>query len=214
MDRRPSPALSSSPLPSLDAVRDTASAPVSTARQIGAWTAAAGAAAVAGGAWAAADAPACGASRMDELTAHAAAVEQGLRRGDVTQTVREIGLALGWVGHARGGAAVGPTPDVLRPGERGEVTAIQRELLTAGVPVPTSPSMPMRSEGGGHGVDPVRPAPPRRPRAGAVRRVEPSLPVGARSPIQGGSGRGVPTSREQAPGVHGAATPGADGPGD
>lgn len=200
MHRRPTPAPSSSPLPSLDAVRAEASpapptTPGSPARRLGALSAAAGVAAMAGGAVYAADAPVCGTTRAEELGAHGAVAGQSLRRGDVAQTVREIGLALGWVRHAGEGTTVGPTPGILRPGESGEVTLTPPEVVTAGAPVQVDPTPPVQVEGGVHRVDPSPPTAPVRPRGGAPRRVDPSPPVAPRSPTRGGARRTEPTPR-------------------
>lgn len=67
----------------------------------------------------AADAPVCGTTRVEELGAHGAVAGQSLRRGDVAQTVREIGLALGWVRHAGEGSTVGADAEDSAPGRVG-----------------------------------------------------------------------------------------------
>jgi len=202
MERRPSPAASSSPLPSLEEVRAEASAApepgapgaASTPRRALALTMAAGVAAVAVGSVAAAHEPVCGTTRAEELEAHGTSAGLSLRRGDVSQTVREIGLALGWVRHA-GTTSVGGPPDMTPPG--------LPEMVTAGAPMPVDPTPPQPQVEGG--VRPVQatphtqPVPNRRPpTAGAPRRVHPvSAPETPRPGVRGGRARTNPTPRER-----------------
>ncbi len=208
MDRRPSPAPASSPLPSLEEVRTEPGPPPakiipqgqgSVGRQALSLSVAAGVAAVAGGAVYAADQPVCGTTRAEELGAHGSAAGLSLRRGDLSQTVREIGLALGWVRHA-GTTTVGDPgqtpPDVVpRPEEP--------EIISAGAAPMVDPTPPTQVEGGIRPVQPVAPRvhpphpphPPRPPTAGTPRQVDP-VPTAPRPQPRGGVGRATPTPRE------------------
>lgn len=176
MDRRPTPAHTSSPLPSLDAVRAEGSplkaqplpAP-SLGRRVAAVSVAAGVAAVAGGVVHAADAPACGTTRAAELEAHAASATQGLRRGDLAQTLQELGRALGWVPH--GSTTVGVPPDDPRPGEAPGVPP--PETITSGAMVRVDPTPRIQGAGGMVAVDAPPPAEHVR-RGGIPRRVDPT----------------------------------------
>lgn len=215
MDRRPSPAPSSSPLPSLEEVRaepgPTAPEAMtpgqgSVGRRALSLSVAAGVAAIAGGAVYAADAPVCGTTRAEELGAHGSAAGLSLRRGDLSQTVREIGLALGWVHHA-GATTLGGPPDITGPGHLPAGTPpAEPEIATAGSPLMVDPTPPTEVEGGLRPVQPIAPRvdpprsphPPRTPRvptAGAPRRVDP-VPTAPRVQPRGGIGRTTPTPRE------------------
>lgn len=107
--RQPSPASQSSALPTLEEVRAGAHGPQPTGvgrraelRAVGAGAGVALAGVVGAhllGAHIPPDAPQCGDSRVDELTAHAGAIAQAARRADIAQTLREIGVATGIVPH-------------------------------------------------------------------------------------------------------------------
>jgi len=175
MDRRPTPAHASSPLPSLDAVRAEASPATAephpalgVGRRVAAVSVAAGVAMVAGGVVYSADAPVCGAVRADELVAHGASATQSLRRGDLTQTLQELGRALGWVSH--GGTTVASPPNAAPPSDAPEVPL--PETVSSGEVAPVGPWPRMAVQGGIFVVEPVRPAQHVR-RAGGVRRVHP-----------------------------------------
>ncbi len=200
MDRRPSPAPASSPLPSLDEVRTEGPTPPeprgpepgASGRRMVSLTVAAGVAAVAGGAVYAADAPVCGTTRVDELQAHASTAAQSLRRGDVSQTVREIGLALGWVRHTTTTPHGPIEPDIPSPGEAPTVTTAPLEsppIHRPGAEMRVNPTPPPVVDGA---VPRVQPTPPRvtAPPPGAPPRVQPSSPHDGRvqphpeSPVQ------------------------------
>lgn len=183
MDRRPSPAAASSPLPSLDEVRTEGRPPPEargpeqggSGRRVVSITVAAGVAAVAGGAVHAADAPVCGTTRVDELRSHASTAGQSLGRGDLSQTVREIGLALGWVRHTSTTPHGPIEPDIPSPGEAPAVTTAPLEeppVHTAGAEMRVNPTPPPLVDGA---VPRVQPPPPRltAPPPGAPPRVQP-----------------------------------------
>lgn len=128
--------------------------------------------------------PVCGETRGDELEAHGAAGVQAARRGEGSEALREIGVALGVVTH----------PTVTR-----------RDTMTpAGAPPPVELTPPARPNGG---PAPVLPPPPldRNPRmqpSGGAPAVRPRPPQQAPAPtlrdpmqpsVRGGGVR-VPTS--------------------
>ncbi len=220
MPRRPTPADASSPLPSLDDVRtpspDAAAHTASPARRAVSVGLAAGVAAVAGGGLYAADAPVCGSTRAEELAAHSTVAGQSLRRADLAQTLREMGLALGWVHHTS--TAVSPEgPEVLSPGEAPMVTPQPPDAHSLGGPMQVDPTPPPGVDGGIRAVQPTPPGttPPsardpahhaaptcprryRSYRAGAPRSAPGRhLPGEPRAPRQHPSGVGAPvkTSR-------------------
>jgi len=192
MDRRPSPATASSPLPSLEEVRTevpTSSdlqghAQGGAGRRALSLGVAAGVAAVAGGAVYAADAPACGANRVDEFQAHASTARQSLRRGDVSQTVREIGLALGWVRHTTTTPHGPIDPDIPSPGEAPAVTTAPLDpppMHRAGAEMRVDPTPPPDVDGA---MPSVRPTPRQMtvPPPGAPPRVQPPREGGIQPP--------------------------------
>lgn len=184
MQRRPTPADASSPLPSLDDVRTSAPGATppaaSPARRAMSLGLAAGVAAAAGGVMASAEEPVCGSTRAEELAAHSTRAGQSLRRGDLTQTLREMGLALGWMHHT-GSAGSPPGPEIHAPGEMSRVTPRQPEIAVAGAAIEVAPTPP-NAVGG-----PVRVEQP------APHATPPTTP---RPPARGGRGRAAPLPRE------------------
>ncbi len=106
-DRRPTPATHSSTMPSLEEVRapdPTPAGPRTTSartpgRALGVGLGAALVGVAGGRLLTAAEAPQCGQSRMEELTAHAGPVERAAQRADLTRVLREVGLATGMLRH-------------------------------------------------------------------------------------------------------------------
>lgn len=192
MQRRPTPADASSPLPSLDDVRtpshDATTHTASPARRAVSVGIAAGVAAVAGGAVYAAEAPVCGSTRAEELAAHSSVAGQSLRRADLAQTLREMGLALGWVHHT--GTSVSPEgPEILSPGEAPMVTPQPPVMPRSGTPLQVDPTPPPGVDGGMRAVQPTPPARPHRPRV--------TPPTTPRPPARGGRGRTAPVPRDR-----------------
>ena len=195
MPRRPTPADASSPLPSLDDVRtpspDAAAHTASPARRAVSVGLAAGVAAVAGGGLYAADAPVCGSTRAEELAAHSTVAGQSLRRADLAQTLREMGLALGWVHHTS--TAVSPEgPEILSPGEAPMVTPQPPDAHSLGGPMQVDPTPPPGVDGGMRAVQPTPPTPPARP-----HRPHATPPTTPRPPARGGIGRTAPVPRDR-----------------
>lgn len=189
MQRRPTPADASSPLPSLDDLRAPPSHAANPARRAVSLGVAAGVAAAAGGAVYAAESPVCGSTRAEELAAHSSVAGQSLRRGDLAQTLREMGLALGWVHHA--GAGVSPEgPEILSPGEAPMVTPQPPAVPRSGGMVPVDPTPPPADvDGGIRAVQPTPPTQPHRPRV--------TPPATPRPPARGGIGRTAPVPRDR-----------------
>jgi hypothetical protein len=154
------------------------------------WGLAAGVAAVAGGGLYAADAPVCGSTRAEELAAHSTVAGQSLRRADLAQTLREMGLALGWVHHTS--TAVSPEgPEILSPGEAPMVTPQPPEAHSLGGPMQVDPTPSPDVDGGIRAVQPTPPAQPHRPHATPPTTPRPACPRRYRS-YRAGAPRSAP----------------------
>lgn len=112
-----------------------------------------------------ADAPVCGDTRFDEVRAHAGAVQDELGRGALLASLREAGVALGWLSHGTRRTTTWPTTRIAAPGE-------------APIATPTPPPAPppaREADGGIRHVDttPAAPTPPPRAPAPPRHRVQP-----------------------------------------
>jgi hypothetical protein len=95
--------------------------------------------------------PVCGATRAEELESHGRSGVRAAGRGDVPDALREIGVALGVVGHG--------STRAMAPGETPAVTTTPRP------PVVTPPAVvpPTEVDGGMREVTPMPTTPPHRP---------------------------------------------------
>lgn len=114
--RRPRAAETSGAIPALDEVRAPSHA--------GALAMAAVSVAAASAAVLVADEPTCGASRAEEVVAHAEGVASAARRAEVVSALREVGVAMGWLRH---------------PTTRG----VESGVHTAGVAMPVETTPPV-----------------------------------------------------------------------
>lgn len=154
--REPVSASTSRRLPSLDEVRSAPAVVVGLAVTAGVVAAAQGV-----------EAPQCGDTRVDEMRAHSATMRDDLARGELAATLREAGLALGWIAHREPpGPHTLPFPTGVRGGDTASVDP---------APPPSQPSpppvveRPTAIQGGIRRVDPT---PPRHPPP-TVHRVQP-----------------------------------------
>lgn len=206
--RRPTPATSSDPLPSMSEVSAASASPV-TPLAVGVG------AALAATAFVAAQQPVvCGQTRADELRLHGALAKQAMGRADVTRAVHEVLVATGLIGHRSTGAVdaiptagavapVTPTPPPVPQVEPDRIPAPGEAPMVQ----PTPPPPPVAPEGGAREVDPtpptppppqVRPTPHNLPRPGGLRRVEPVRPEPPVA-VPGGLGAVQPTPAPTGP---------------
>lgn len=101
--RRPTPAGSSDPIPALDEVRDGPPPEVVLTQppsHAGALALATVSVAAASASVLLAEAPTCGASRAEEVIAHADTASSALRRAQVVTALQEVAVAMGWRRHS------------------------------------------------------------------------------------------------------------------
>lgn len=204
--RRPVAASQSNPLPSLDALKSPPgdalfpepppqTKPVSRAPGV---LASATLVTVAGaGSMIDTQAPVCGPTRADELRQHGGEAVSALRGGHAVRTLREIGVAMGWIEHPST-TSVQPDPRTLAPGAMPVVNV--------------APQVPPQVDQADGSVMPVGPAPrdpyPHRPHATEAPATTPATraqPHTLQEPslTQGGAG----SSRLQGSGGVRAVTP-------
>lgn len=173
--RRPVPATTTTALPPLAAV--------SRARLAVPWLVGA-TAVLSAGAAVPREAPRCGSGRLDELSAHGDAVLERAGRMEVGASLREVGLAIGWVAHP-GRTTIGTA--VSAPGQ---MVAVQPDPVPPPHVAPPPPEPRELRLGDVAAVGPAPPTPPPAPPA-----VEPRL----NQPPRGGRPRVTPTAPSTQP---------------
>lgn len=200
--RRPTPATSSDPLPSISEVSAASASPV-TPLAVGVG------AALAAMAFVAAQQPVlCGQTRADELRLHGALAKQAAARADVTRAVHEVLVATGLIGHRSANAVDAiPTAGAVAPvTPTPPVPQVEPDRIPAPGEAPMvqpTPPPPVAPEGGAREVDPTPPE-HQVPRPGGRRRVltAPPPPTVRPAPpvaVPGGLGAVQPTPAPSGP---------------